>query len=154
MKFNPLLLVPGLLCWVLIGVGAATGNRTWIGLGTILTILSIVVGLVATARRSSAKRAEAGRIWAGGMRGRAKVVDISTKGGRVNDNPTIDFELDVTPEGQSTYRAQVSVLVSLLAIPRIQPGCEIEVRIDPQDRSKVVVDEKLTYLGYKSGTRV
>jgi len=150
MKIHPLWLVPGLLCWVLIGVGAATGNKTFIGLGVGLMFLSLVLGLIAAARSSSAKRAEAGRIWAGGIPGRAKVVDISTKGGRVNDNPTIDFELDVTPEGQSSYRAQVSVLVSQLAIPRIQPGCEIEVRIDPQDRSKVVVDEKLTYFGYKS----
>ena len=150
MKINPLLLLPGLLCWVLIGVGAAAGNSTLIGFGVGLMCLSVVLGLVAAARRSSAKRAEAGRIWVGGTPGRAKVIDIATKGGRVNDNPTIDFELDVTPEGQSTYRAQVSVLVSQLAIPRIQPGCEIDVRIDPQDRSKVVVDEKLTYLGYKS----
>ena len=43
---------------------------------------------------------------------------------------------------------QASVIVNMLAIPRVQPGCEIEVRIDPQDRSKVAIDEKLTYLGY------
>jgi hypothetical protein len=80
----------------------------------------------------------------------AKVVELSTKGGGLNDNPKIDFELDVTREGEPSFRAQVSVIVSLLAIPRVQPGCEIDVRIDPHDRSKVVIDEKLTYLGYTS----
>jgi hypothetical protein len=93
-------------------------------------------------RGLSAKAAEARRIWEGGTRGTAKVIQISTRGG-LNDNPGVDFVLDVTPDGQPTYCTSTWAIVSLLAIPRIQPGCEIEVRIDPRDPSKVAIDEKL-----------
>jgi hypothetical protein len=33
--------------------------------------------------------------------------------------------------------------VSSLAIPRVQPGCEIDVRVDPADPANLVVDPAL-----------
>jgi hypothetical protein len=149
-KINPLLFLPGIAIWGLFGVGFATDNMTLVGISACLMAATVVVGLAVQAKRSSAKRAEDTRIWLDGTPAKAKVIDISTKGGGLNDNPLIDIQLDVTPEGEASYRALTSVIVNMLAVPRIQPGCEIDVRFDPKDRTKVVIDEKLTYLGYKS----
>jgi hypothetical protein len=113
------------------------------GMGLVMVAALVFVG--AWSRGMSAKADEARRIWESGKRGRAKVIQISTRGG-MNDNPGVDFVLDVTPEGQPTYCTSTWAIVNLLAIPRIQPGCEIEVRIDPQDPSKVAIDQTLTYL--------
>ena len=145
---SPLLFLPGILPWVLLGIGAARHDRALMQIGAVVMFLFIGTGLFLKIRRGMATRREAGRIWGAGKQAKAKVIDISTKGGSLNDNPSIAFDLDVTPVGQPSYRARVEVIVSKLAIPRIQPGCEIDVRIDPSDRAKVVIDEKLTYLGY------
>jgi len=38
----------------------------------------------------------------------------------------------------------VRSVIARLAIPRIQPGCEIQVRRDPADGKKIVIDPGLT----------
>src|SRR5688572_7688072 len=86
MKYGPLLFIPGTVPWVLLGIGAAKHNDTLIGTGVVLMVLVIVVGLALKARAGMAARVEAGRIWGAGKQGKAKIVDISTKGGSINDN--------------------------------------------------------------------
>jgi hypothetical protein len=46
------------------------------------------------------------------------------------------------------YRLSTSAIVSKLAIPRVQPGCEIEVRVDRDDPENLVLDAALTPTGY------
>ena len=53
------------------------------------------------------------------------------------------------PEGAAPYRVTTRALISMLAIPRIQPGTVIDVRVDRADRARVVVDEQLTAYGYR-----
>ena len=60
----------------------------------------------------------------------------------------VTFQLEVHAPGRAPYAATATTIVSQLAIPRIQPGSTIQVRIDPADPNRVVVDESVTYLGY------
>jgi len=66
----------------------------------------------------------------------------------MNGHPKVDFELDVSVPGQEPYRVSLSALVSKLAIPRVQPGSEIAVRVDQNDRGEVLIDADLTPYGY------
>ena len=61
--------------------------------------------------------------------------------------PMVDFVLDVAADGGPPRRVSTSAVISQLAIPRVQPGCEIDVRIDPTDAETLVVDPALTPYG-------
>ena len=51
------------------------------------------------------------------------------------------FEFDVEVPGQASYRAQAKQVVGRLVIGRLEPGAKIPVRVDPEDATKVTVDE-------------
>lgn len=74
---------------------------------------------------------------------------ISSRGGGINDHPLVQFELEVTFKGE-TYKGLTEAIIDQLAVPRIQPGCEIKVVVDPQDRSSILIDAELTPYGYNS----
>ena len=149
-NISPLVFIPGTLFWVLVGIGMVRHDNRFVGTAVVLLVVTLVLVGIRAMRMSSHERAERARIWSQGAPATAKVVSISTKGGGLNDNPNIDFELDVLSPDGAPYRARTTIVVSLLAIPRIQPGCEIQVRVDANDRGVVLIDESLTYLGYKA----
>jgi hypothetical protein len=76
-----------------------------------------------------------------GLSGEATIVSLREGGPYVNDRPTITFELDVEVPGQASYRAQAKQVVGRLVIGRLEPGAKIPVRVDPEDATKVTVDE-------------
>jgi hypothetical protein len=70
----------------------------------------------------------------------ATVVQIWDTGVTVNNDPVVGFLLDVKPEGQPPFQAKTKALISRLAVPRIQPGAELRVMYDPNDRTQVALD--------------
>jgi hypothetical protein len=76
-----------------------------------------------------------------GLSGQATIVSLSEGGPYVNDRPTITMELDVDLPGSERYRAGAKQVVGRLVIGRLEPGAVIPVRVDPDDRTKVSVDE-------------
>lgn len=72
------------------------------------------------------------------------MVAIKEVPGGNEDDPNVDMDLDI-----DGGRLKVTSLIARLAIPRIQPGCEIQVRIDPADGKKIVIDPALT--PYRTG---
>ncbi|WAC93898.1 hypothetical protein [Mycobacterium sp. Aquia_213] len=50
-----------------------------------------------------------------------------------------ELELDVRLPDHDTYRARRRVLLELSTAPHLKVGAEVPVRIDPEDRSKVLV---------------
>jgi len=145
-KINPLVLVPGTIIWPILIIGVIKKNDVLIGTGITIILVFVVGGLIIKGRRSAAARAETSRIWSEGKPARARVTNIATRGGGLNDNPLVQFELSVEPEGQDAYQVSTSAIIDKLAIPRIQPGCELEVRIDPSDPSRVALDDSVMYL--------
>lgn len=138
-----LLFIPGTLFWVLVIAGVLTDNYFMMGGGVALLLVTVIGTFVARGRASAAERAERQRIWAQGTAGRARVVELGSKG-MINRHPIVELELDVALPDQAPYRARVRSLISSLAVPRIQPGCELDVRVDPADRGRVVVDPALS----------
>jgi hypothetical protein len=147
-KLNPLMFLPGTVIWILIGVGFATGEDLLIGLGVACAISAFLVLAIRKVRSSGRARLERRRIWNEGTEALARIITIGTDGGSFNDHPYVDFELDVNVSGRPTYRVSTRALISQLAIPRVQPGCDIAVRIDSAAPDELVVDAALTPYGY------
>lgn len=83
--------------------------------------------------------AERNRILARGIPAQASIVRIWETGVRVNDNPQVGFQLHVYPANAQPYAVETAMIVSQLAIPRIQPGATVAVKIDPADPRKVAI---------------
>jgi len=146
--FNPLLLLPGMCFWALVGIGLATDDDALIGVAVVLLAAVFIVVIARKVKISSAEKKERQRLWNTGTEATARVIGIGTGGGGMNDHPMVDFELEVIAPGRAPYRVSTSALISKLAIPRIQPGCEIAVRVDPQAPDHLLVDAALTPYGY------
>jgi hypothetical protein len=139
------LVLAGTGFWVLVFAGIFNENGTLLGAAVVLALVTAVIVIRDALRGAAARKAERERVWAVGTPAQAHVVSISTgRGGGFNDHPMIDFVLDVTVGGAPARRLTTSAVISQIAIPRVQPGCEIAVRIDPLDDANLVVDPALT----------
>ena len=77
-----------------------------------------------------------------GVAAEATIVKIWDTGMTVNDDPVIGMEVQVYPAEGETWRATIpKSLISRLDIPQFQPGQTVHVRFDPQDKSRVGLDE-------------
>ena len=85
---------------------------------------------------------EAREIRAVGVPAEARVLKIWETGVRVNDNPVVGFLLEVHPDGMPPYEAETKALISILDIPRIQPGATFVVVYDPENPQRVAFPEK------------
>jgi hypothetical protein len=144
-----LLVIPGTLFWALVIAGATTGNEAMIGVAVAMGAVVALSVIILAVRRSAAARADRKRIWETGATATARVLAIGADGSSFNDHPNVDLQVEVTRDGASPYQATVRALISQLAIPRIQPGCTIAVRIDPNDAGNLLVDPALTPYGYR-----
>jgi hypothetical protein len=137
-----LLFVPILMGVALIVGGATSDNPTMINIGCGLGGVALVVFFIIKVREMSRAEAERKQIWKTGKPATARVVKITEVGG--DDQPEVDLDLEVRSDGAPETPVKVRSLISRLAIPRIQPGCEIQVRVDPSDAKKIVLDPALT----------
>lgn len=138
-----LLVVPGTLFWVLVAIGATTGNGALIGVALVLLVVTVVGTLVVQARASGRAARARDVVWATGTPATATVVSVEHTGASINHDLEVDLLVDVVVGLRPTYRATVRRYVSPLAIPRVQPGCAIEARVDPADPATVVLDPTL-----------
>ena len=113
-----------------------------VGVTVTVAIIALVHG------KLNAARAETRRIWTEGTPATARVLTVRDAGTSGQGDARVALELEVTVAGNAPYRTRVDADVSLVAIPRVQPGCEIVVRIDPADRDHLVIDSELTPYGY------
>jgi len=106
---------------------------------TAILLASILTGCAVIDRMSGV--AETKRIQESGVAARARILEIWDTGITVNQDPVIGIRAEVTRADGTTYTASIpKSLISRLAIPRFQPGSVVDVRIDPQDSSKVALD--------------
>ena len=57
----------------------------------------------------------------------------------VNENPQVEFDLQVTCEGMPTYTTTHRQVIAQIAIPQFQPGATVPVRVDPENPSSLIV---------------
>ena len=139
-KSKPMVIVAGSLFWPLVIAGAVTENNALVFLALALFVGTMTVVGIGAWKAAKVRQVRDERLRADGLPGRATVVSIDDRGGTINNDPIVHFELDVAVGATPPYRAQTSMRVSRLDIPRIQPGCELDVRVDPTDRDTVLID--------------
>ncbi len=159
----PWLLVPGMLMWVFFGLGywaqtvaekgdaaarvlgmdPASASSMCFIVGAVFLILSVglVGGLVTQRKRAIAKKQSS--IRQDGVPARARILGLKETGARTNRNPWVELELEIIRVGVDSYRVTTEALISTLAIPRVQPDCVIDVRVDPHDPQQIVIEESL-----------
>ncbi len=80
-------------------------------------------------------------IRATGKPARAKILVATPLGINVNgNNPAMTFMLEVHPEGEPAFQAQTTGIISEASVPKFQPGGEIFVKYDPNDKTRVSLD--------------
>jgi hypothetical protein len=76
-----------------------------------------------------------------GKAARAIIKKITPLGVNVNgNNPYVELELEVLPENSAAFSGKARGVIGEAAISKYQPGCEVFVKYDLYDNSKVVVD--------------
>lgn len=158
---HPWLILPGLLMWVffgfsflansvaeknpaarMFGTDAGSVSSLCFGIGILLCVVAIGSGGLLALRRSLKDAQRLRDIRERGIAVNARVVGLKETGGHVSHNPWVALELEI--ERDEPYRITTEALISTLAIPRIQPGCVIDVWIDPDDPQQVAIDESLS----------
>ena len=104
-----------------------------------LVVVSMLSGCSAIVGRFSGRN-EACAILAIGVPASARIVRLVDTGITINDDPVVEFILEVTPESGEPYTASTRALVSRLDVPAVQPGRVVPVKVDPADPSRVALD--------------
>lgn len=82
----------------------------------------------------------ADKIRATGVAAQAQILALADTGMKINDNPRVQLTLMVHPPGGTPYQAVTTLTISMLAIPRFQPGAWIPVKYDPANPTNVAVE--------------
>ena len=99
-------------------------------------------------RRGNRKAKRRKRIWTEGVAVTATVVSVEETGAAINDRPKVRMVLDVAVPDREVQRVTHEDYIFLIAIPRVQPGCEIAARAAAADRldgDDLVLDPALVY---------
>jgi hypothetical protein len=76
-----------------------------------------------------------------GKPARAIIKKYTWLGAYINgNNPYAELELEVLPGNAAAFPAKVRGAISEASMPKYQPGCEIFVKYDLYDNSKVAID--------------
>ena len=123
--------------------GVATLRAKLVAFAALAAFLAAAV-LVAH-RRSRRREAGHAAAWRDGEAATARVVALRDTGGMVNDHPKVDLTLEVTRRDGTQMTVTERLYIAKLAVPRVQPDCEIAVRLSPDDDNRVVIDPELEY---------
>lgn len=56
------------------------------------------------------------------------------------NNPYVELEVQVIPDNSPSFSGKTKAVIAETSVPKFQPGCEIFVKYDYYDNSKIVVD--------------
>jgi hypothetical protein len=70
-----------------------------------------------------------------GKPGTAKILKLEDTGVRVNENPRVKLLLEISIPNYPTYQAKKTLDLSIVDLPRVQPGSIVNILADPEDKS-------------------
>ena len=116
------------------------GEYTWLLFpGVFFVGFPLLVLLIRKLGFSLTKQLEAlQKIVETGEPAQARVVALRDTGGTVNRKPLVELVVEVQ-KGQAPYQATLQAVVSITAVPRVQPGCVVAVFVDRADPSRVAL---------------
>lgn len=107
----------------------------WIGLSVGLAVLSSVLIFGSVVVNAITNR----RTISTGLDAEARIIDVRDSGTRINDNPVLNFTLEVRPPGHPVFVAETSQKISFIYVSNFQPGKILKVRYVPgTDRVAII----------------
>jgi hypothetical protein len=100
-------------------------------LGTVILALVFVPMMIADRRNE--------RILREGVPAKARVTDIVPTGSHHNEDPEVVLSLEVTPAQGKPFASTVETHMSVVYLPRFQPGSIVNVRFDPKKPEDVAL---------------
>ena len=93
------------------------------------------------------RQAATAKLMQTGEAAQGQILSIQETGTRINDQPEVAVALMVTRPGQAPYQVQTTIVVSVLMIPRLQPGMSVPVKVDPMNPQSVAIDKGALGMG-------
>lgn len=120
--------------------GADFGETTLITgvTGAGLLIPGLAMGGVGIQMRRAAKKAQ--RLRRHGLSGFGEVLGMEATGTKINDVPVMRIRLRIQLEGRSPYEASTKMLLNSAERAQFITGRTVPVRVDPEDRTEVIVE--------------
>ncbi len=76
-----------------------------------------------------------------GIPAEAVILAADPTGNVYNSQPEIRVRLRVSPTQGEPYEAETVMFVNAIYAPQFQPGKQAKVKYDPEDKTKVVIEE-------------
>lgn len=112
-----------------------TASRT-----LLLAAASLLLGACSAIVGRYSGRTEACAIIANGVPASARVQRLVDTGISINDDPVVEFVLDVDSGDGHAHEARARALVSRLDVPAVQPGRIFAIHYDPQQPGRAAID--------------
>ncbi len=72
-----------------------------------------------------------------GISTRAEVIEVTDTGTTLNENPQIKLLLSIRKPDGTTYQGEIKTLVSRLNAANVRPGCQADVKYDPNNPKRI-----------------
>jgi sRNA-binding protein len=95
---------------------------------------------MADANEMMAQQTAAANAATSGVDATATVAAVRQGTGMVNFQPIIELDLTVMPEGLPPYPVTVKQVVPQVQLAQVQPGANLQVKVDPNNPSAVWID--------------
>lgn len=74
-----------------------------------------------------------------GVPAMGRLINVQQTGRLVNYNPEIQAVVEVHHPQLGVYQTQTTAIVPQIAIPRAQPGAQVQVRVSPQNQHEIAL---------------
>ena len=115
-------------------------KKTKMTIGIGITVL-LLIGLVIPLFFVFYPEYERDQLIQNGTPANGVITDIDPTGNIVNDQPQVNVKVRVTTDTGETFEAVATMIINPVYIPQFQPGKNVKVRFDPQDHSKIAIEE-------------
>jgi hypothetical protein len=75
-----------------------------------------------------------------GVDGEATILEVNQTGMMVNNQPQAALKLEVRVPGWEPYQTVIKMVIPIVNIPQFQPGAVMPVKVDPNNKAKVVLN--------------
>ena len=97
--------------------------------GLLITVAAIAIPFIMMRK----KRQQAENLVATGTQGEAKILSLTDTGMRVNDNPRVTLELEVSMPMRPPYRVTKTMVIPMIRMAQIQVDTVVPVMVDMSD---------------------
>lgn len=81
-----------------------------------------------------------------GVAASGTILSIQPTGTTVNDQPQVSIHLNIEAADGEVFEADTTMIINPVYLTEFQPGKHVQVKYDPDDKTKVAIEETETGL--------